>query len=59
MSKIFEFGVVLVGLLLSAAVIVLGIIKTTSIEVNVAILGVSLLLVALAVLLLQAKSSTR
>lgn len=57
MSKVIEFGVVLVGLVMSVVVVVLGITKATTIEVNVAILSVSLLLIALAVLMQARKQS--
>lgn len=58
MSKIIEFGVVFIGLAMTITVIVLGIIKKTTVEINIALLSVSLLLVALAVLM-QTKNQSR
>ena len=55
MGRIIAFVVVSIGLLGCLAVIVLSSLKVTTVEINVALLSVSLVLVALAVLLQEAR----
>jgi len=55
MGRIIAFVVVSIGLLGCLVVILLGSLKTTTVESNVALLSVSVVLVALAVLLQEAR----